>query len=85
MLDRLHGLKLAAIITVALVVKVAIAYLLYEALFAPPPVKKTPLPPAKVEQRMPGTRLQLLVFIAKLHSKTAQPGSDTVLNCKPFL
>ena len=54
MLDRLHGLPLAATITVALVVKVIILYLLHQAFFSAPPVKKMRMPTARVEQHLLG-------------------------------
>ena len=54
MLERLHGLPLAATITVALVVKVIILYLLHAAFFSAPPVKKMRMPTAKVEQHLLG-------------------------------
>ena len=70
MLERLHGLTLAAIISVALVLKVVILYLLHEAIFAPPPPTKTRTPPAKVAQRLPGAPAATMAFTVRNRGQT---------------
>lgn len=52
MLDRLHGLPLAATITAALVVKVVILFMLHKAFFSAPQVKKMRMPTEKVERHL---------------------------------
>jgi membrane protein implicated in regulation of membrane protease activity len=48
----LHRLPFALAITLVLVLKVALLYLLYKAFFAAPQVKKMRMPTAQVEQHL---------------------------------
>jgi hypothetical protein len=52
---RLHSMPLASAITLALIVKIILLFMLHKAFFSAPQVKKMRMPAAKVEQHLLNT------------------------------
>ena len=52
MLRRLHGMPLALATTLALILKVALLFMLHKAFFSAPQVKKMRMPTVQVEQHL---------------------------------